>query len=118
MVADNTFRPPWYHMNIMSEFMGQIYGVYDAKPQGFVPGGASLHNCMLPHGPDKQAYDHATKGELKPVKLTGTMAFMFETRFRQRITRYAAELPTRQDDYIDCWNGLKKHFNRKQRNPG
>ncbi len=86
MVADNTFRPPWYHMNIMSEFMGLIYGVYDAKPQGFVPGGISLHNCMLPHGPDRDAFEHASNGELKPVKLTGTMAFMFETRYPQRVT--------------------------------
>ena len=70
MVAENTFRPPWYHMNIMSEFMGLIYGVYDAKPQGFVPGGISLHNMMLPHGPDREAFDHASNGELKPVKLT------------------------------------------------
>ena len=81
MVAENTFRPPWYHMNIMSEFMGLIYGVYDAKPQGFAPGGISLHNMMLPHGPDREAFDHASNGELKPVKLTGTMAFMFETRY-------------------------------------
>ena len=84
MVAENTFRPPWYHMNIMSEFMGLIYGVYDAKPQGFTPGGISLHNMMLPHGPDREAFDHASNGELKPVKLTGTMAFMFETRYPQR----------------------------------
>jgi homogentisate 1,2-dioxygenase len=110
MVADNTFRPPWYHMNIMSEFMGLIYGVYDAKPQGFVPGGISLHNCMLPHGPDREAFDHASNGELKPVKLTGTMAFMFETRFAQRITEHAANSSTLQDDYADCWNGLKKQF--------
>ena len=78
MVGENTFRPPWYHMNIMSEFMGLIYGVYDAKPQGFTPGGISLHNMMLPHGPDREAFDHASNGELKPVKLTGTMALMFE----------------------------------------
>ncbi len=90
MVAENTFRPPWYHMNIMSEFMGLIYGVYDAKPQGFVPGGISLHNMMLPHGPDREAFDHASNGELKPVKLTGTMAFMFETRYPQRVTEHAA----------------------------
>ena len=88
MVAENTFRPPWYHMNIMSEFMGLIYGVYDAKPQGFVPGGISLHNMMLPHGPDREAFDHASNGELKPVKLTGTMAFMFETRYPQRVTAH------------------------------
>jgi homogentisate 1,2-dioxygenase len=116
-VAENTFRPPWYHRNIMSEFMGLVYGVYDAKPEGFVPGGMSLHNQMLPHGPDSDAFEHASNVELKPVKLTNTLAFMFETRFRQRVTKFAAELPTRQDDYIDCWNGLKKHFNGKQRNP-
>jgi homogentisate 1,2-dioxygenase len=110
-VADNTFRPPWYHRNIMSEFMGLVYGVYDAKPEGFTPGGVSLHNCMLPHGPDAQAFEHASSVELKPVKLTGTLAFMFETRFPQRVTRYAAELDTLQSDYADCWTGLKKRFN-------
>ena len=83
-VAENTFRPPWYHRNIMSEFMGLVYGVYDAKPEGFVPGGMSLHNQMLPHGPDADAFNHASNVELKPVKLTNTLAFMFETRFRQR----------------------------------
>jgi homogentisate 1,2-dioxygenase len=109
-VAENTFRPPWYHMNIMSEFMGLIYGVYDAKPQGFTPGGISLHNCMLPHGPDREAFDHASNSELKPVKLTGTMAFMFETRYPQHVTVHAANSPTLQDDYADCWNGLEKRF--------
>ena len=116
-VAENTFRPPWYHRNIMSEFMGLVCGVYDAKPEGFVPGGISLHNQMLPHGPDSDAFEHASNMELKPVKLANTLAFMFESRFRQRVTKYAVELPTRQDDYIDCWKGLKKHFNRKQRKP-
>jgi homogentisate 1,2-dioxygenase len=92
MVAENTFRPPWYHRNIMSEFMGLIYGVYDAKPEGFVPGGMSLHNMMLPHGPDADAFEQASNAELKPVKLENTMAFMFETRFPQHVTRYAAGL--------------------------
>jgi homogentisate 1,2-dioxygenase len=110
MVAEDTFRPPWYHRNIMSEFMGLIYGVYDAKPEGFLPGGMSLHNCMLPHGPDTQAFEKASTGELKPVKLTGTMAFMFETRFPQRVTRYAAGLETLQKDYPACWMGLEKRF--------
>ncbi|HWP27526.1 MAG TPA: homogentisate 1,2-dioxygenase [Xanthobacteraceae bacterium] len=116
-VAENTFRPPWYHRNIMSEFMGLVYGVYDAKPEGFVPGGMSLHNQMLPHGPDSDAFEHASNAELKPVKLSDTLAFMFESRYRQRVTKYAAELPTRQDDYIDCWSGLKKHFNKRRRKP-
>ncbi len=109
-VAENTFRPPWYHMNIMSEFMGLIYGAYDAKPQGFVPGGFSLHNSMLPHGPDSAAFEGASNAELKPVKLAGTMAFMFETRYPQKVTRYAADLGELQHDYVDCWRGLAKRF--------
>jgi homogentisate 1,2-dioxygenase len=113
-VAENTFRPPWYHRNLMSEFMGLIYGVYDAKPEGFVPGGISLHNCMLPHGPDAQAFEHASQSELKPVKLTDTMAFMFETRFPQRLTKYASELAELQHDYADCWQGLRKQFDGGQ----
>jgi homogentisate 1,2-dioxygenase len=72
---------------------------------------------MLPHGPDREAFDHASNGELKPVMLANTLAFMFETRFRQRVTRYAASLPTLQADYIDCWSGLKKHFDPKRREP-
>ncbi len=117
MVAENTFRPPWYHRNLMSEFMGLVYGVYDAKPEGFVPGGISLHNQMLPHGPDADAFQHASNVELKPVKLANTLAFMFETRFRQRVTRYAGSLDTLQRDYIDCWAGLKKNFDPNRREP-
>nr|HMN51974.1 homogentisate 1,2-dioxygenase [Xanthobacteraceae bacterium] len=111
------FRPPWYHRNIMSEFMGLVYGVYDAKPEGFVPGGISLHNTMLPHGPDVDAFEHNSNVELKPVKLANTLAFMFETRFRQRVTKYAATTPALQDNYIDCWTGLKKHFDPNRREP-
>lgn len=117
MVAENTFRPPWYHRNIMSEFMGLIYGVYDAKPEGFRPGGMSLHNSMLPHGPDDTSFEHASNADLKPVKQTGTMAFMFETRFPQRVTKWAAGLPTLDDSYVDCWSGLKKRFDPTQREP-
>jgi homogentisate 1,2-dioxygenase len=110
LVAENTFRPPWYHLNVMSEFMGLIQGVYDAKPQGFLPGGMSLHNSMVPHGPDAEAFEKASSAELKPQRLPGTMAFMFETRFPQRLTKYAVELPQLQDDYLDCWRGIKKLF--------
>jgi homogentisate 1,2-dioxygenase len=110
MVAEHSFRPPWYHLNIMSEFMGLIYGQYDAKEHGFVPGGMSLHNCMLPHGPDADAFEKASTAELKPVKLTNTLAFMFETRFPQQLTEFAASLPTLQDDYLDCWKGIAKKF--------
>jgi homogentisate 1,2-dioxygenase len=113
-VAEDTFRPPWYHMNIMSEFMGLIYGAYDAKPQGFVPGGFSLHNCMLPHGPDADAFASASAAELQPRKLENTMAFMFETRLPQRVTRYAAELPQLQSTYADCWSGLEKRFDPRR----
>ncbi len=110
MVAEHTFRPPWYHRNIMSEFMGLICGQYDAKEEGFVPGGMSLHNLMLPHGPDFAGFEKATEAELKPHKLDNTMAFMFETRFPQQLTDYAAGLETLQDDYIECWQGLERKF--------
>ena len=75
-VAEHSFRPPWYHMNIMSEFMGLIFGQYEAKPEGFLPGGISLHNCMLPHGADAEAFEHASNAALEPVKLANTLAFM------------------------------------------
>ncbi len=110
MVAEHTFRPPWYHKNIMSEFMGNIYGQYDAKPQGFVPGGVSLHNMMLPHGPDAPAFEKASNAELAPHKLDNTMSFMFETRFPQHLTAFAATQAPLQDDYIECWDGLEKKF--------
>ena len=90
--------------------MGLIYGQYDAKEKGFVPGGMSLHNMMLPHGPDAFGYDKATKAELKPVKLDDTMAFMFETRYPQQVTEFGAQNGKLQDDYIDCWNGLERRF--------
>lgn len=112
-VAEHSFRPPWYHMNIMSEFMGLIYGQYDAKAEGFVPGGVSLHNCMLPHGPDTDAFNKASTVELAPHKLSNTMAFMFETRFPQHLTTYAATLPALQSDYRACWQGLERKFNGK-----
>ena len=110
MVAEHTFRPPWYHKNIMSELMGNIFGQYDAKPQGFVPGGVSLHNMMLPHGPDEPAFEGASNGELAPHKLDNTMSFMFETRFPQHLTVFAATEAPLQDDYIDCWSDLEKKF--------
>jgi homogentisate 1,2-dioxygenase len=110
LVAENTFRPPWYHKNVMSELMGNIYGQYDAKPQGFVPGGMSLHNMMLPHGPDREAFEKATTSNLGPDKLDNTMSFMFETRFPQHLTRFAANEAPLQDDYIDCWTSLEKKF--------
>jgi homogentisate 1,2-dioxygenase len=114
-VAEDTFRPPWYHMNVMSEFMGLIYGQYDAKPHGFVPGGFSLHNMMLPHGPDVDAFEHASTVPLQPKKLEGTMAFMFETRFPQRVTAFAAGHPALQREYAHYGRALRKHFTPHQR---
>ncbi len=90
--------------------MGLITGAYDAKEKGFVPGGAGLHNQMLPHGPDAYGYEKATTAELAPVKLDNTLAFMFETRYAQQVTPYASQLPGLQDDYTDCWRGLQRHF--------
>ena len=110
LVAENTFRPPWYHMNVMSEFMGLVYGQYDAKPHGFVPGGASLHNMMLPHGPDVDAFEAASNADLQPQRLEGTLAFMFETRFPQRVTAWAAASVALQKDYGSYGRRLKKHF--------
>ncbi len=110
MVAENTFRPPWYHKNIMSELMGNIYGQYDAKPNGFAPGAISLHNMMIPHGPDKEAFEGASNAELGPEKLDETMSFMFETRFPQQLTDFAATEAPIQDDYIDCWADIEKKF--------
>ena len=116
LVAENTFRPPWYHMNIMSEFMGLVYGEYDAKTGGgFVPGGASLHNTMLPHGPDVDSFEKASNSELKPQKLEGTLAFMFETRFLQRITAFAATSDALQKQYGQFGRKLTKHFNPSRR---
>ena len=111
LVAENTFRPPWFHMNVMSEFMGLVQGVYDAKTGGgFLPGGASLHNSMLPHGPDVNAFEAASSAELKPHRLEGTLAFMFETRFPQRVTQFAAESPALQAGYGDYGQALQRHF--------
>ncbi|QUS58868.1 homogentisate 1,2-dioxygenase [Pseudovibrio brasiliensis] len=107
---EDTFRPPWYHKNIMSELMGNIYGQYDAKPHGFVPGGISLHNCMLPHGPDQEAFEKASHSSWDPVKLKDTMSFMFETRFPQQLTEFAGKEAPLQVDYVDCWSGLERKF--------
>ncbi|ANG62893.1 homogentisate 1,2-dioxygenase [Marinobacterium aestuarii] len=111
MVAENTFRPPWYHRNIMSEFMGLIEGVYDAKEKGFEPGGMSLHNCMTPHGPEATVFEKASAAQLKPEQYQDTLAFMFESRYVIAPTRHALESDARQHNYVDCWSGLKKYFN-------
>jgi len=108
MVAEDTFRPPWFHRNIMSEFMGLIAGAYDAKAGGFAPGGASLHTCMNAHGPDKASHAAATSADLKPHKIENTMAFMFESRWPLRPTEWALKTPLLQSDYDACWDGFEK----------
>jgi homogentisate 1,2-dioxygenase len=113
LVAEHTFRPPWFHRNVMSEFMGLIHGAYDAKAEGFVPGGASLHNCMSGHGPDAATFEKASNAALAPQKLEDTLAFMFESRYVIRPTRFALESPQVQKDYLDCWQDLAKHFTGK-----
>jgi homogentisate 1,2-dioxygenase len=107
-VAEDTFRPPWFHRNVMSEYMGLIHGSYDAKAGGFVPGGGSLHNCMAAHGPDLATYDAAVAADLSPRKIDDGIAFMFESRLVLRPTRFAMETPLLQSDYDACWSGFSK----------
>ena len=116
LAMEHTFRPPWYHRNIASEFMGLIHGVYDAKATGFSPGGASLHNCMSGHGPDAETFTKASSADLSQVhRIEDTMAFMFETRHVIRPTRYALESPQLQLDYYRCWQDLPRRFDPSDR---
>ncbi len=111
LVAQHTFRPPWFHRNVASEFMGLVHGAYDAKAEGFMPGGASLHNCMSGHGPDAATFEKASNADLsRPDIVRDTMAFMFETRAVIRPTQQALDAGHRQRDYQACWAGLQKHF--------
>ncbi|MAR55927.1 MAG: homogentisate 1,2-dioxygenase [Rickettsiales bacterium] len=108
MVGEDTFRPPWFHRNLMSELMGLVHGVYDAKAGGFAPGGVSLHNCMSGHGPDRKTFEAASDADLRPEKIDGTMAFMFESRWPFALTEWAREVATLQTDYDACWGGFEK----------
>jgi homogentisate 1,2-dioxygenase len=110
VVAEYTFRPPWFHRNMMNEFMGLIKGVYDAKAEGFLPGGASLHGCMSGHGPDAETFARASAADLKPQFLGDTLAFMFETQLVVRPTPFAMDTRLLQHEYYECWQGLEKHF--------
>ena len=113
MVAEDTFRPPYFHRNVMSEFMGLIQGVYDAKPGGgFDPGGSSLHNCMQAHGPEAAAFEAASAAKLKPEYLANTLAFMFESSLVYEPTNHSLEHPTLQKNYYQCWSGLKPIFKK------
>ena len=111
LAMEHTFRPPWFHRNVASEFMGLIHGVYDAKAEGFMPGGASLHNCMTGHGPDAATFEKASNADLsKPDVITDTMAFMFESRYVIAPTRVALGSAQLQPEYYRCWQGLRKQF--------
>jgi homogentisate 1,2-dioxygenase len=111
LVAQHTFRPPWFHRNVASEFMGLVHGAYDAKAEGFVPGGCSLHNCMSGHGPDAATFDRASNADLaRPDVIADTMAFMFETRAVLRPTAQALAAMHRQRGYQACWAGLRRNF--------
>lgn len=110
LVAEDTFRPPYFHRNVMSEFMGLLYGQYDAKAEGFEPGGMSLHNVMTPHGPDAEATAAASEAALEPRHLAETLAFMFETRFALSISEWAASSPALQQNYSDCWQDIGRNF--------
>ncbi|MBA1243363.1 homogentisate 1,2-dioxygenase [Pseudomonas japonica] len=112
LVAENTFRPPWFHRNVMNEFMGLITGAYDAKAEGFSPGGASLHSCMSAHGPDDATAGKAMAADLQPQKVDNTMAFMFETSQVLRPSQAALDSEHLQNDYDACWAGLSSHFSR------
>ena len=109
MVAEHTFRPPWFHRNVMSELMGLIHGVYDGKAEGFLPGGISIHNCMSAHGPDLATYEKASSAELKPHKIADTLAFMWESRYVFRATEFALSAPQLQKDYDRIWDGFRKN---------
>jgi len=108
-VAEDTFRPPWFHRNVMSELMGLVHGVYDAKAEGFSPGGISIHNCMSAHGPDRATHARATEMELKPQKIEDTLAFMWESRYVWRPTKFALSAPELQKDYDKVWDGFRRN---------
>ena len=107
-VAEHTFRPPYFHRNVMSEFMGLVKGAYDAKKEGFVPGGASLHNAMSAHGPDRASYESAIAAKLAPHYLADTLAVMFESRYVFEPTALALAAPALDREYDAAWNGFER----------
>ena len=110
LVGEDTFRPPWFHRNVMCEFMGLLNGVYDAKAEGFLPGGASLHNCMSAHGPDAETCERATHGRAQAAQGRRHHGVHVRDRFAMRLTRYAMESSELQHDYFEGWQGLKRRF--------
>jgi homogentisate 1,2-dioxygenase len=110
LVGEDTFRPPWFHRNVMSELMGLVHGVYDAKAEGFLPGGVSIHNCMTAHGPDVATWEKASAARLEPQKITDTLAFMWESRYVFRPTKFALTARELQKDYDSVWGGFRKNL--------
>lgn len=113
-VQEKTFRPPYFHRNCMSEFMGLITGDYDGKSDGFLPGGGSLHSIMTPHGPDAAVFESASTADLKPVHIgDSNQAFMFETSFMLSLTPWGLETCGKvQHDYYKAWASLDSKFNK------
>jgi homogentisate 1,2-dioxygenase len=109
-VAEHTFRPPWFHRNFMSELMGLVHGAYESKAEGFLPGGVSIHNCLQGHGPDVPTFEKGSAAELKPHKLENSLAFMWESKYVFRPTKFALGAPQLQKGYDAAWGGFKKHF--------
>lgn len=109
-VAEHTFRPPWFHRNVMSELMGLVHGAYESKAEGFLPGGVSIHNCLQPHGPDLPTFEKGSAAELKPHRIENSLAFMWESRYVFRPTKFALGAPQLQKNYDAVWSGFKKHF--------
>jgi homogentisate 1,2-dioxygenase len=109
-VAEHTFRPPWFHRNFMSELMGLVHGAYESKAEGFLPGGVSIHNCLQGHGPDVPTFEKGSAAELQPHKLENSLAFMWESKYVFRPTRFALGAPQLQKGYDAAWGGFKKHF--------
>ncbi|KAJ9142343.1 Homogentisate-dioxygenase [Pleurostoma richardsiae] len=124
LVGEDTFRPPWYHRNNASEFMGLVAGGYDAKKGGqggFAPGGASLHNVMSGHGPDEESYEMAREAELRPAKVgAGSCAFMFESCLMVGVTDWGLRTCRKvQEGYSEeSWGGLKVHWKKPEGGDG
>ncbi|HSA90263.1 MAG TPA: homogentisate 1,2-dioxygenase [Burkholderiales bacterium] len=110
LVAEDTFRPPWFHRNVMSELMGLVHGVYDGKAEGFLPGGVSIHNCMTAHGPDVATWEKASAAKLEPHKITEALAFMWESRYVFRPTKFAMTARELQKNYDAVWAGFRKNL--------
>jgi homogentisate 1,2-dioxygenase len=114
LVAEDTFRPPWFHRNVMSEMLCLVEGIYDSKAEGFLPGGMSLHNALMPHGPDNASYEKGEAAELEPQRLRETMAVLFESRYVFKPTAQALALPSLQKNYDNVWSGFKGNFSARQ----